>query len=354
MKYFAKIDSLRFVAALMVLISHWLYYFPVVRALDLGEMGVDLFFTISGFLITLQLLNFKSKVEENSLGRGAIFKEFYIRRAFRIFPLYYLIVIFSAAFNEGEIREALPYNLAFLSNFYIIEVQHWPSIFSHFWSLSVEEHFYLFWPLMVVFISNKWLPYVTLGLIALTFYIKLFVVGEGSGYFFLHVHTISCIDLIMYGCLLAWLYKNHFHKLQEIFQFGGFAFLSVGLIIAGVVYKYYFKFSLEDYVVLRSLTGVAFTFLVGSLVFSRISKKWSILENKWLIIGGKLSFGIYLIHNFIPGLLLGVKDLHLHWSLEFLAYFLATVGISAILHWGVELPLKRVGKRKFSSVLLKD
>lgn len=354
MKYFAKIDSLRFVAALMVLISHWLYYFPVVKALNLGEMGVDLFFTISGFLITLQLLNFKEKAAENNLGRGVIFKEFYIRRAFRIFPLYYLIVIVSAVANEGEIREALPWNLAFLSNFYILNIGHWPALFSHFWSLSVEEHFYLFWPLMVVFINTKWLPYVTLSLIAFTFYIKLYVVGEAYGYLFLHLHTVSCVDLIMYGCLLAWLYKNHYHKLRDVFQFEGFALLCVALIIASVVYKYYFKLSLEDYVVLRSLTGVAFTFLVGSLVFSKISKKWSLLENKWLVIGGKLSFGIYLIHNFIPGLLLGVKDLKLHWSLDFLAYFLATLGISAILHWGVELPLKRVGKREFSSALLKD
>ncbi len=328
----------------MVLISHWLYYFPAVKALNLGEMGVDLFFTISGFLITLQLLNFKTKAQENNLGKGAIFKEFYLRRTFRIFPLYYLIVIVSAAANEGEIREALPWNLTFLSNFYILQVAHWPGLFSHFWSLSVEEHFYLFWPLMIVFISNKWLPYVTLGLIAFTFYIKLFAVGEGSGYFFLHVHTVSCIDLIMYGCLLAWLYKNSFYKLRDVFQFEGFALLSLASIIAGVVYKYYFKLSLEDYVVLRSLTGVAFTFLVGALVFSRIQKKWSFLENRWLVLGGKLSFGIYLIHNFIPGLLLGVKDLKLNWSLEFLAYFVVTVGISAILHWGVELPLKRVGK----------
>lgn len=354
MKYFAKIDSLRFVAALMVLISHWLYYFPFVRALNLGEMGVDLFFTISGFLITLQLLNFKERAKANNLSKGAIFKEFFLRRAFRIFPLYYLIVIVSAVANEGEIREALPWNLAFLCNFYIIKIQHWPGLFSHFWSLSVEEHFYLFWPLLVVFTSNKWLPYVTLLLISCTFFIKIFVVGDNRGYFFLHLHTVSCIDLIMYGCLLAWIYKNHFHKLRDVFQFQGFALVSVGLIVCGVIYKYYFKFSLEDYVMLRSCTGIAFTFLVGSLVFSTISKKWSIFGNKWLVLGGKLSFGIYLIHNFIPGLMLGIKDLNLHWSLEFVSYLVVTILISAILHYGVELPLKRVGKRKFSSALLND
>lgn len=354
MKHFAKIDSLRFIAALMVLISHWLYYFPAVRILNLGEMGVDLFFTISGFLITLQLLNFKDKAKENKLSNGSIFKEFYLRRTFRIFPLYYLIVIVSAVANQGEIREALPWNLAFVSNFYIIKVQHWPGLFSHFWSLSVEEHFYLFWPLMIVLIKDKWLPYVTLSLIALTFIIKLYLVGDTNGYYFLHVHTISCIDLIMYGCLLAWLYKNHFEKIKDVLQFEGFALLSLACVIAAVVYKYYFKLSLEDYVVLRSLTGIAFTFLVGSVVFSRIAKKWSVLENKWLVIFGRLSFGIYLIHNFVPGLLLGIKDLKLNWSLEFLCYLLFTILISAILHWGVELPIKRWGKRRFGSALLKD
>jgi peptidoglycan/LPS O-acetylase OafA/YrhL len=237
LRYFAKIDSLRFIAALMVLISHWLYYFPEVRAFNLGEMGVDLFFTISGFLITLQLLDFKEKAAENNLGNGSVFKEFYIRRALRILPLYYLVVICSAAFNQGEIREAFIWNMTFTSNFYIMKVEHWPSIFSHFWSLSVEEHFYLFWPFIILFVKNKLLPYVISALIIGIFIIKYFVIGDSMGYFFLHVHTISCIDLIMYGCLLGWLYKNKYESISEIFQFKGFSFFSVSVIVAVTAYN---------------------------------------------------------------------------------------------------------------------
>lgn len=354
MKYFAKIDSLRFVAALMVLVSHWLFFLPEVRAFNLGEMGVDLFFTISEFLITLQLLDFKEKAAENNLSNGSVFKEFYIRRAFRILPLYYLVVIVSALANQGEIRDAFMWNMTFTSNFYIMKVDHWPSNFSHFWSLSVEEHFYLFWPFVILFVNNKILPYVISGLIIVTFIFKYFVIGDSMGYFFLHVHTISCIDLIMYGCLLGWLYKNKYETISEIFQFKGFSFFSVSVIVAVTAYKYYFIFDVDDYIVLRAVTGIAFTFLVGSLVFSQYPKRRSLFENKWMVILGKLSFGIYLLHNFIPGLLLGVKDLKLHWSLEFLIYLMVTIAISAVLHWGVELPIRRVRKLKFGTALLKD
>jgi len=338
----------------MVLVSHWLFFFPVIRVLNLSEMGVDLFFAISGFLITLQLLNFKEKASQNSLSKGSVFKEFYIRRIFRIFPLYYLIVIASTFFNSGEIREALIYNLTFTTNFYIINTDHWPAIFSHFWSLSVEEHFYLFWPFIVIFFSNKLLPYVTLVLIAVTFIIKLFVVGGSGGYYFLHVHTISCIDLIMYGCLLAWLYKNKNDSLKKILQWRGLIFFIISLIVVINVFKYYSFEGPTEYVLLRSLSGVLFAFLIGTLVYTNASSKPGFLENKWLVLGGKLSFGIYLVHNFVPGLLLGIKDLSLHWTIEFAVYFLVTLGISALLHWVIELPLKRFGKLTFANTLLKD
>ncbi len=327
---------------------------PWVGFLNLSEMGVDLFFTISGFLITLQLLHFREKAAQNGINQSVIFKEFYIRRVFRIFPLYYLIVILATLFNSGEIRDALIYNLTFTTNFYIVNVNHWPGIFSHFWSLSVEEHFYLFWPFIIVFVSNKSLPYITVSLIIITLIIKLFIIDESSGYYLLHVHTVSCIDLIMFGCLLAWLYKNKSDSVKEIFQSGKFLLLAFCLIVGISIYKYCIDEGLLEYVVLRSLTGILFTFLIGGLVFSNTPVNQGILANKRLIIGGKLSFGIYLLHNFVPGLLLGIKDLKLHWGFEFASYFIVTVGLSALLHWGVELPLKRYGKLTFGNELLKD
>jgi peptidoglycan/LPS O-acetylase OafA/YrhL len=352
--YFPKIDSLRFFAALMVLVSHWLFFLPPIRTLNPGEMGVDLFFTISGFLITLQLLDLKRKMKEKNLSEGIILREFFIRRILRIFPLYYLIVIVSTLANKGEIREATAYNLTFTTNFYILKVEHWPAIFSHFWSLAVEEHFYLFWPFLVLFINNKWQPLTILFIVAGTFIAKYYAVSHGEAYFFLHVHSVSCLDLLMYGCFLAWLYRFKYYKLKEVFEFSGFLLLSITLIIAIIVYRYYFMQTLDDYILLRSLTAIAFSFLVGALVFSNVSERPGLLNNKWLVLGGKLSYGIYLIHNFVPGLLLGIKGLDLHWSLEFLIYFLFTLVVSFILHKLVELPVKKWGKQKFTSASLKD
>jgi peptidoglycan/LPS O-acetylase OafA/YrhL len=70
--------------------------------------------------------------------------------------------------------------------------------------------------------------------------------------------------------------------------------------------------TLDDYSLLRSVTAMSFSFLVGALVFGTELKKWNMFDNRWLVLGGKLSYGIYLLHNFVPGILLGIKALKLH------------------------------------------
>jgi len=119
--YFKQIDSLRFFSIFLILVSHWLYGLPCVERFRFSSIGVDFFFVISGFLISLQLYSFKKAIDEKKETFGKALVIFYIRRIFRIFPLYYLIVIISALFNTGEIRDALPWNLAYLSNFYFIK-----------------------------------------------------------------------------------------------------------------------------------------------------------------------------------------------------------------------------------------
>jgi len=88
LKYFPQIDSFRFFAAFCVLTAHWLHHIPWVNHLKLGFIGVDFFFVISGFLISLKLYELREKVEEKKLSFGTVIKQFMVRRAFRIFPIY--------------------------------------------------------------------------------------------------------------------------------------------------------------------------------------------------------------------------------------------------------------------------
>ncbi|HMH33945.1 MAG TPA: acyltransferase, partial [Puia sp.] len=148
------LDGLRGLAILLVLSFH---YSGSTGKFNLGWSGVDLFFVLSGFLIT-------GKLVDSANGRG-YFSHFYRNRILRIFPLYYLILIlfFTAVFflakNEhGQVLS--PYREHWLS--YFIFTENWTFIsfgqdkyLAHFWSIAMEEQFYIFWPFLIYFFTNK-------------------------------------------------------------------------------------------------------------------------------------------------------------------------------------------------------
>jgi len=153
--YFQHLDVIRFIAAFMVVILHsheaWSIWFwkdgspieasvPFIDKLlkNLG-FGVDIFFLISGFLITYILLEEKKRTNKIN-----IFK-FMMRRSLRIWPLYFLIIAI-APFLVSWLGKPSPeywYNIFFINNFRTIETTWWVYPFPHFWSICIEEHFYL-------------------------------------------------------------------------------------------------------------------------------------------------------------------------------------------------------------------
>lgn len=137
------LDGLRGIAILLVLWAHlpeWLFG-PYIEALRFGVqpgyLGVDLFFVLSGFLITRILLT--GKVQ------GKPLKTFFIRRFWRIFPVYYLTILVVLLWEPGTY---LVWCATYLSNFYYAIFKA-PSPMQHTWSLAVEQHFYLVWPFLV-------------------------------------------------------------------------------------------------------------------------------------------------------------------------------------------------------------
>lgn len=161
-RHIPELDGLRAVAILMVLAFHLNF-----ERFSLGWTGVTLFFALSGFLITGLLLDAK--------GRPHYFRNFYARRALRIFPIYYLSlsVITVIALAGGQKVTDLPYYLLYAQNYLLGATNftpQFPDMFNHSWSLAVEEQFYLLWPLAVLLLSRRRL----LGLLALLFSLGLF------------------------------------------------------------------------------------------------------------------------------------------------------------------------------------
>lgn len=142
-----ELDGLRAVAILVVLAFH--LEFPW---FSLGWAGVPLFFVLSGFLITGILMD----------ARGApnYLRNFYVRRAFRIFPIYYLTLfaVAAAAIAMGQRIDSLPFYLLYTQNYLLGATNfnpQFPVAFNHSWSLAIEEQFYLAWPFAVMWLGRR-------------------------------------------------------------------------------------------------------------------------------------------------------------------------------------------------------
>jgi peptidoglycan/LPS O-acetylase OafA/YrhL len=128
-----------------------------------GSIGVWLFFTLSGFLIIL--LRCKDGIDAGSgTLRGAL-AAFYVRRALRIIPVYYLGLLLKRVVAPSDVGAEMPWHLAFASNFYFFDRPFTP-LTAHFWTLAVEEQFYLLWPAVILLATGRHLKPMLMAVIA--------------------------------------------------------------------------------------------------------------------------------------------------------------------------------------------
>ena len=296
MKYIKGFDTIRALAILIVIVGHWglpfVHNAVLGNQIDLlirgGVLGVIIFFVLSGFLITSILLNERDRNTDGN--RIIIIKNFFARRALRIFPIYYLVVFIFIFSADPFVREHILYFLTYTTNL----LPYWTdqaNILSHTWSLSVEEQFYLIWPWLIVFTNKKYTKYI--------FYVSI-IIGVVSKYyvlFVLHHHypvlVFNCLDSFGVGGLYAWirLDKENCRKFERSFVVVFPLMLFVSLQIAHVsglpVLIMYDRF-------LESVIGLAMIIYVYKNRSEWVRKY--ILENRLLNFIGKISYGIYLYH----------------------------------------------------------
>jgi peptidoglycan/LPS O-acetylase OafA/YrhL len=339
--YFKGLDTLRAIAALIVVIGHieLLKKGKNIPNLFLnlpdGHIAVVLFFVISGFLITYLLV----KERENN---GQIsFRKFYMRRILRIWPLYYTILILSFFLFRVEYET----NSIVLSFTIFPNIAHalnagWPTS-PQIWSIGVEEQFYLFWPLFLVLIPEK----------RMIFYLLLFFFGYSliphiAGY--INVRTIESPDLVSFvnkffygtkfnsmsiGALFGFLYAKG-DKVIPFFYKNYIAYpsiiLSFLLWFFGVEFKY---FTDEFYSILFSVMILNIT-TNKNLKFNIDSKLFSFL--------GRISYGIYMYHWIIILLTIkyipfsAVENLYYYNLVLYLIVLTGTIFISWISHLSLE------------------
>jgi len=152
--FFPRLDGLRAFAVVAVMVHHWHQPTILGRELPLGFIGVQLFFVLSGFLIGGILLRSQERNELEGTSQAFTLRQFIIRRAIRIFPAYFLFLLATGVLLGAPDKEWWWYPL-YLGNFRTLETGVWPGYWAHTWSLAVEEQFYLFAPLLVLFLRRK-------------------------------------------------------------------------------------------------------------------------------------------------------------------------------------------------------
>jgi peptidoglycan/LPS O-acetylase OafA/YrhL len=266
----------------------------LVNLLGNGSLGVDFFFLISGFLITYLLLT------ERSVSGTIGIKNFYLRRILRIWPLYFAIIAFTPLLILISDQKPPDYwwTMGFATNFLTITGVADLFPFAHYWSLCVEEHFYLLWPVLIAFVPIKRLPYcfalIILGSVAYRCYAYYTYPMRWQVYNY--YHTFARVDVLAIG---SWIGYLHFQKplvinisrWVRLFVYTAF----LGLLVAGTSHA-------QDSVWAAAGRKYIYTFFFLFGVLNYLFNPDSFLNFKkknFIHYLGKISFGLYLIHNLL-------------------------------------------------------
>ena len=290
-RYFASLDGIRFVCILMVVWHHGMprsdYGF---RLANQGYLGVDFFFVLSGFLITTLLLR-----EADQYGRFSI-RKFIVRRTLRILPAYYFVVtivgLYYLLVKNSEIGHLLPYYYFFMANFLTEQI----STLHIFWSLSVEEQFYLLWPATLLLVPRKWLPYLLVLLLVLNAMLGIgWITGPSLqiGPLLLQI-TDAPYAPILTGALLA-LIANTKRGHAALYRALGARWTSGALVVVFVaVLSLTPSTNIEGWN--NPIIHLSMTALIAALVLRPNTLVSKCFEIPFIRRIGTVSYGIYLYH----------------------------------------------------------
>lgn len=342
--YFPGLNGLRALAALSVVVFHLTvdfetfnlspFLFGVMpdgkpKGFAMAGFGVTIFFALSGFLITYLLLAEKQQQEIN-------IRNFYLRRILRIWPLYYLYLVlalivifyFGMRFDGGTLLLYIFYaaNIPFIfENIPFITETTLPFL-RHYWSLGVEEQYYLIWPWVVKKIRHH-LEWYVMGFIGLFILLKCY-------FHFYHMHTIAAasFNVIRFDCMLI-------GSLGAIFYFNGkAAFMQLftakltqaicWLVIVLIILN---KFHIASVIDHEIISVVTVAIILGQIT---VKNRLINLDNKVCDFLGKISYGMYIIHPlvifFAARLFKGLEWADLP---KYIFIYAFVVGVTIILSW---------------------
>lgn len=354
--YRPELDALRFCAFALVFINHGFPSLagfqsariaasistPIVGFKHGGAFGVDVFFVLSSYLITEILLR-------EHRDRGAIdVPAFWARRILRIWPLYFGFLAFALFVVPLWLPQTFPAFHAmayatFWGNFALIvrpgEVD---SVAQLLWSVSIEETFYLGWPLAVATFRHR-LRLICLLLLGISMFARAYVLAGGiASSWSLWGNTFTRLEPIAAGALIAMMLDG---RLPTLTSASRAASLAVGFLLIALAGTYGSFDNVRALITYPVAAVAAALLLVGTL-----GAAWAIPS--WLIYLGRISYGLYVFHFFALSITrehVSVSHPFMDWAIEFVAAFLLTVGCAALSYRYYEKPFLRL-KARFGRV----
>jgi peptidoglycan/LPS O-acetylase OafA/YrhL len=295
-QHYPALDGLRGLAILLVVFYH---NFGFINYFFFGWLGVDLFFVLSGYLITSILLN--------DLGNKNYLRNFYMRRVLRIFPLYYLCLIIFLLVLPNTKAENIDFSYYTNNQWWLwVYLQNWlyiskpagsVQILHHLWSLAVEEQFYLVWPLMILlFRKPKYLLWLMSTLLFFVLFLRFYIwINKIEDLAYFNLYTFSRIDGICIGCMLALVQKINFDLLKKYTPVIVLSLAAINFIF--FFFNRYYNFTFP-YLAIAGYTTFAAMFAL--LVHEAVSGETKIInllfDNAFMKFFGKISYGLYIFH----------------------------------------------------------
>lgn len=333
--HIAELDGLRALAVLLVIFHHmhlrWSDALASVSGIaQYGWTGVDIFFVLSGFLITSILLT-----SERSIGS---LRDFYIKRAARIWPLYYFLLLL-VCLEAWHLHQSYPWrpSLIMMQNY----LAAFPNLgYNQTWSLCIEEQFYFFWPLLVLFAPRRLLLWIIGMVLFVSPILREVAIHHGIPPKLLYTATQYRLDAIAVGSGIAIAYQQLSRR--RIAQWGRWAFPPALTATVVVLYLHRSEFWPRS-AVAYSLLAITSGALLCAILSPESRFPAAMLRTKLLGYLGSISYGLYLLHPLVFGLTSQLR-LHSAWE-EMCIALLVSVGAAALSWHLVEKRLIVAAKR---------
>ncbi|WP_108660159.1 acyltransferase family protein [Acuticoccus kandeliae] len=291
--YIPALDGLRALAVLAVFAEHFTYN-DLIRGFNPGMVGVRTFFVLSGFLITTILLN-----ERGTAPVATLAARFWYRRVLRLMPVFLIAIALTWALNLGEMRQSIYWHLSYLSNVQVFVEHRWTGA-GHFWTLAIEEQFYLLWFPLVMLLPVRWiLPAIVAAILGSLAYRGVVTVGIDN---FANVLLPGQLDSLAIGALLAIVVRTPRLAFLDRMVNGP------ALVAAGALAVVLLSPTVHEMANLNwpyiGWVGLPFLVGLGAAALVRMACTPGALarhlSHPALIHMGQISYGLYVWHYFVP------------------------------------------------------